>query len=192
MRIGIHYLARVGVVLLLTAPHLSAQKIKSGYDKSNDFTHYKRYATEKNFLLTRQTPDVQAHIDRVLVESLNRQIQAKGFVLDENHPDFRIKYEAGALPEIAISAQPDMVNGGPLESSHGLNGLAGIPPAVWASALAKLKLTVTDVGSGKEVWTALATQKIRDPQKALSNLDNKIDDFMAKTLKSFPPASKSK
>jgi hypothetical protein len=192
MKTGLQYLALGGVVLLLTATPGCDQKIKSDYDKSNDFTRYKRYAIGKNYLLTRQRPDGQAHIDKVLVESLNRQLQAKGFVLDENHPDFRIKYEAGALPEAETSAQPEMLNGLPLDPIFGSISLDGVPPAVWIYALAKLKLTVTDVGSGKPVWTALASEKIRDPQKALKDLNKKVDDLMAKTLKSFPPASKSR
>jgi hypothetical protein len=55
-----------------------------------------------------------------------------------------------------------------------------------------LKLTVTDVGSGKPVWTARASEKIQDPQKALNDLKRRVDDLMAKTLKSFPPASGTK
>jgi len=51
---------------------------------------------------------------------------------------------------------------------------------------------VTDVGSGKAVWTARASEKIQDPQKALNDLKKRVDDLMAKTLKSFPPASKPK
>jgi len=68
--------------------------------------------------------------------------------------------------------------------------IASLPPDTWTSVLAKVKLTVTDAGSGKTVWTALASQKIRDPQKALRDLNRKVDDIMSKTLKSFPPASK--
>ena len=100
-----------GVVLLIAAAPISAQKIKikSEYDKSNDFARYKHYALGKNYLLTHQRPEVQAHIDKVLVESLNHHLQAKGYVLDENHPDFIIKYEAGSLPEADTSAPPDML-----------------------------------------------------------------------------------
>ena len=108
MRMVFRYLALGGVALLIAAAPISAQKIKikSDYDKSNDFGRYKRYAMGKNFLLTHQTPEVQSHIDQVLVESLNRHLQAKGFILDENHPDFVITYEAGSLPKADTSAQP--------------------------------------------------------------------------------------
>jgi len=195
MRMVFRYLALGGVALLIAAAPISAQKIKikSGYDKSNDFARYKRYAMGKNSLLTHQTPEVQSHIDQVLVESLNRHLQAKGFILDENHPDFVITYEAGSLPKADTSAQPDMYYGVPPDSpAFGQVGLEGIPAAVWTYVLAKLKLTVTDVGSGKPVWTARASEKIQDPQKALTNLTKKVDDLMAKTLKSFPPASGGK
>ncbi len=193
MRMAFRYLALGGVALLIAGAPVSAQKIKikSGYDKSNDFPRYKRYAMGKNFLLTHQTPEVQSHIDQVLVESLNRHLQAKGFILDENHPDFVITYEAGSLPEADTSAQPDMYYGVPSDSpAFGQVGLEGIPAAVWTYVLAKLNLTVTDVGSGKPVWTARASEKIQDPQKALTNLTKKVDDLIAKTLKSFPPASR--
>jgi hypothetical protein len=182
------------VVLLIAAAPISAHKIKikSDYDKSNDFARYKRYTMGKNFLLTHQTPEVQAHIDQVLVESLNRHLQAKGFVLDENHPDFIITYEAGSLRKADTSAQPDIYYGVPSDSpAFGQVGLEGIPAAVWTYALAKLKLTVTDVDSGKPVWTARASEKIQDPQKALTDIKRKVDDLMTKTLRSFPPASKS-
>ena len=194
MRTGLRYLVLGGVVLLLAAAPVSARKIKikSDYDKSNDFARYKRYTTGKNYLLTHQTPEVQARIDKVLLESLNRHLQAKGFVLDENHPDFIITYEAGSLSEADISAQPPMVNGVPLDPIFGSIGPEGVPSAVWTYALAKLKLTVTDVDSGKPVWTARASEKIQYPLKALNDLKKKVDDLMARTLKSFPPASEPK
>jgi hypothetical protein len=183
-----------GVVLLLAAAPVSARKIKikSDYDKSNDFARYKRYTIGKNFLLTHQTPGVQARIDTILVDSLHRHLQAKGFVLDPNHPDFVITYEAGSLSEADISAQAPMIDGEPLDPIFGSSGPEGVPSAVWTYALARLKLTVTDVDSGKPVWTARASEKIQYPLKALNDLKKKVDDLMARTLKSFPPASKPK
>ncbi len=183
------------MVLLLAVAPVSARKIKikSDYDRSNNFARYKRYTTGKNYLLTHQTPEVQARIGTVLLESLNRHLQAKGFVLDENHPDFIITYEAGSLSEGDISGQqPQTYNGLPLDPVFGPTGPNGVPPDTWTYALAKLKLTVTDVNSGKPVWTARASEQIQYPRKALHDLRKKIDDLMARTLKSFPPASEPK
>jgi len=55
-----------------------------------------------------------------------------------------------------------------------------------------LKLTVADAGAGKPVWTARASETFPDTQKILNDLQKAVDDLMAKTLKSFPPASKAK
>ena len=84
-----------------------------------------------------------------------------------------------------------MVNGLPLDPIFGSLGPDGVPSAAWTYALAKLKVTVTDVDSGKPVWTARASEKIQYPQKALNDLKKKVDDLMARTLKSFPPASRA-
>ena len=191
MRKGLLLWALGAVALLLAAAPLSAHKIKTkvDYDKSNDFARYKRYSLGKNYLLTHQQPEVQAHMEKILVESLNLHLQAKGFVLDENHPDFTIRYEAGAFPEADVSPQPDMLYGVPLGPEFGLDGLEGIPAAVWVYALGKFRLTVTDVGTGKTVWTALATEKIDVPQKPLHHLRKRVDDLMTRTMKTFPPAS---
>ncbi len=99
----------------------------------------------------------------------------------------------GSLARADTSLPPDIYYGVPTDSpAFGQIGLEGIPAEVWTYALARLKLTVTDAGSGKPVWTARASERIQYPKNALKNLRTSIDDFMAKTLKSFPPASKSK
>ena len=195
MRIGFRCLALGGAVVLMAAAPVSAEKIrvKWDYDRSNDFARYKRYSLGKNFLLTHRRPEVQAHINQVLVESLMCHLQAKGFVVDENHPDFVIAYEAGSLAKAETSVPPDIYYGVPVDSpAFGQIGLEGIPAEVWTYALARLKLTVTDVGSQKPVWTARASERIQYPKNALKDLRKRVDDLMAKTLKSFPPPSKSK
>jgi hypothetical protein len=174
---------------------MSAEKIrvKCDYDRSTDFARYKRYSLGKNFLLTHQVPEVQAHINQVLVESLNRHLQGKGFILDQNHPDFVITYAAGSLARSDTSLPPDIYYGVPTDSpAFGQIGLEGIPAEVWTYALAKLKLTVTDVASGKPVWTARASEKIPYPKNALVDLRKRVDDLVAKTLKGFPPDAKSR
>jgi len=195
MRIGFRCLALSGLLVMMAAAPISAEKIrvKCDYDRSNDFARYKRYSLGKNFLLTHQTPEVQAHINQVLVESLDRHLEGKGFILDQNHPDFVITYEAGSLAKADTSLPPDIYYGVPTESpAFGQIGLEGIPAEVWTYALAKLKLTVTDVASGKPVWTARASEKIPYPKNALVDLRKRVDDLVAKTLKGFPPDAKSR
>lgn len=179
-------------LLFLVVASASAQKVETKYDRSANFAVYKHYAWGKNYLLTHQRPEVQAKIDKAIVDSLNRQLQSKGFLLDEKSPDFRVKYEAGGLAQAATSTQPDLLNPGPPGPTFSSDSLGGTPLDVWTSTLSKMKLTVTDSTSGKEVWQALVSQKLRDPQKFLNDLNKNIDNVMSKALKGFPPGTKRK
>ena len=77
--------------LLLAGPGCD-QKVATKYDKSVDFNSYKRYGWGENYLLARQLPEDIDRIDRALRDSINRQLQAKGFVLDEKDADFRMGF----------------------------------------------------------------------------------------------------
>jgi hypothetical protein len=179
----------LALTFLITTP-LPAQKVKTSFDKSTDFTRYKRYALGKNYLLTHQRPEDQARIEKAITESLNHQLQGKGFVLDEKNPDFRITYDAGALTGGDASARPDMLNGGAPGPSFSSDSLGGTTMDVWTSTLAKMKLTVTDSSSGQPVWQAFVSKKVSDPQKFLNDLSKNLDQVMSKALKNFPPPSK--
>src|SRR6476660_9741529 len=77
-----------------------AQNVKSSFSKSVDFKKYKKYAWGSNYLLTQQTKEDQEYINMAIIDSINRNLQAAGFVEDDKNPDFRITYEAGGLPKV--------------------------------------------------------------------------------------------
>jgi len=161
------------------------QNVKSTFDKSVDFTKYKKYTWGSNYLLTQQPKDVQERINMAIVDSINRNLQAGGFVEDDKNPDFRITYEAGGLPKADVGAQrglyaPDMVN-------YYWGDLTGISSDVWVSSLAKLEITVTDAATNNNLWQATATKKIQDRKKFAKNLQENVDKFIQTTMKSFPP-----
>lgn len=162
-----------------------AQNVKSTFDKSADFKKYKKYAWGSNYLLTRQTKEVQEQINMAIVDSINRNLQAGGFVEDDKNPDFRIACDAGGLPKADVGSQPalyasDMVG-------YYWGNLSGISSDVWVYSLAKLQITVTDAATKRDLWQAMASQKIRDPKKFGNNLKENVDKFIQKTMKSFLP-----
>jgi hypothetical protein len=53
-----------------------------------------------------------------------------------------------------------------------------------------MKVTVTDAATGKDVWQAFVSQKVRDPKKFMNDLNKNVDNIMSKTMKKFPPGSK--
>jgi hypothetical protein len=173
------------VIVLHTAGNALAQNVKSTYEKTADFKKYKKYKWGSNYLLTRQRPEDQARINLAIVDSINRDLQAGGFAMDQEAPDFIIIYEAGSLPKSDVGPQrnltvTDMVN-------YSWGNLGGITSDVWAYSLAKMKITITDAATKTPVWVALASMKIHDVNKLMENLKQTVDKYIQKTLKDFPP-----
>jgi hypothetical protein len=179
----------VAFMLCVSALHAShnaaAQDVKVSFEKSADFTKYKKYTWGSNYLLTRQPKDVQERINMAIVDSINRNLRTGGFVEDDRNPDFKVTYEAGGQPQADVGAQrplyaSDMVG-------YYWGNLSGISSDVWVSSLAKLKITVTDAATKSNLWQAVASKKIQDPMKFTNNLQENVDKFIQKTMKNFPP-----
>jgi hypothetical protein len=64
-----------------------AQNVKSTFDKSVDFKKYKKYTRGSNYLLTRQTKEDQERINMAIINSINRNLKAGGFVEDDKNPE---------------------------------------------------------------------------------------------------------
>jgi Domain of unknown function (DUF4136) len=183
--------SRLAVAFLLCASVLHppdnavAQNVKSTFDKSVDFKKYKKYTWGSNYLLTRQTKEDQERINMAIIDSINRNLQAGGFVEDDKNPDFRITYEAGGLPKADVGAQRDLYAADMVNYTWG--NLGGISSDAWVYSLAKLQITVTDAATKSNLWQAMASQKIRDPTGFRNKLKENVDKFIQKTMKSFPP-----
>jgi hypothetical protein len=65
-----------------------------------------------------------------------------------------------------------------------------LAPATWLKVNGEIVFHVTDVDSGKSVWTATYNKTWRDPQKALRNMDKEVDQLVEKSFKNFPPQPK--
>ena len=182
---------RLAVVFLLCASVLHppdnavAQNVKSTFDKSVDFKKYKKYTWGSNYLLTRQTKQDQERINMAIIDSINRNLQASGFVEDDKNPDFRIIYEAGGLPKADVGSQRELYAAD--LPAYAWGNLGGISSDTWAYSLAKMQITVTDAATKSILWQAMASQKIRDPEKFAEKLKENVDKFIQKAMKSFPP-----
>ena len=96
---------RVAVTILLCISALQmpdttqAQKVKSNYDKSANFGKYKKYAWGKNYLLTRQTKTDEANINLAIIDSINRDLQAAGFVFGSRESGLHDHLRSGRARE---------------------------------------------------------------------------------------------
>jgi hypothetical protein len=182
-RLAVTFLLCVGV--LHPPENAVAQNVRSTFDKSVDFKKYKKYTWGSNYLLTLQTKEDQERINMAIIDSINRNLQARGFIEDDKNPDFRIIYEAGGLPKVDVGAQRELYAADVVNYAWG--NLGGISSDVWVYSLAKLQITVTDAATKNNLWQAMASQKIRDPIKFRNHLKQNVDKFIQKTMKSFPP-----
>ena len=173
-------------VSLALAPAV-AQNVEVNYDKGAPFKQYKRYAWGKNSLVSRQTPEVEAEIQKKIEASADRQLAAKGFAKDDAKPDFWIHYDAGAIPN------PDGRTAGYKAPVPGVGGVfvtgtfSGVSADIWLQVTGMLKFSVQDAASKGVVWESMTTKKTNDPKKFLKNLDSEIDKLVAKGLQKFPP-----
>jgi hypothetical protein len=183
---------RLAVVFLLSLALLRpqgstvAQNVKSTFEKSVNFSKYKKYTWGSNYLLTQQATEVQERINMAIVDSINRNLRAGGFGEDDKDPDFRITYEAGGMPKTEVGAQRYLY-AADMQNYYWGGSLTGISSDVWVSSLAKMEITVTDAATKTILWQATASQKIHDPKKFGNNLQQNMDKFIQKTMKSFPP-----
>jgi uncharacterized protein DUF4136 len=186
---------RVTVSLLLCLSVLYAvgnavgQDVKSTFDKSADFAKYKKYTWGSNYLLTQQPKDVQERINMAIVDSINRNLRAGGFVEDDTNPDFKITYEGGPHPKSDVGAQRYLY-ASDMMGYYWSGNVTGISSDVWVSSLAKLEIAVTDAATGSNLWQATASKKIHEPKKFANNLQENVDKIIQKTMKSFPPPPK--
>lgn len=172
--------------LLLITPSF-AQKVETDYDKSVDFSRYKRYGWGTNDLMAKQLPEDKERIATALRDSIDRQMQAKGYIPDDQNPDFRIAYEAGGATGGSVGVKPDSVgriyNPGSTFSTDYPNGA---PLDVWIYTLATMRITATDPSTQKAVWQAVVSKKINDPNKFMRDLNKSVDEVTAAALKKFP------
>jgi hypothetical protein len=162
-----------------------AQDVKTTFDKSVDFSKYKKYSWGSNYLLTAQPKDVQDQINMAIVDSINRNLRARGFVEDDAHPDFRVTYSAGGHPQGDLGAQRSLYASDMVGYYWG--DLSGISSDAWVTSLATVDIAVTDAASKKILWQATASKRISEPRKFVNNLHDNVDKFIQKTMKGFPP-----
>jgi hypothetical protein len=172
--------------LLLLASSAAAQKVTVDSDKSADLSHYKRYAWSKNHLVTALRPEDLSNVEAALNDSINHQMQAKGYVLDEKNPDFRISYDAGGQIEGEAGVRPDLLHMG----TYGQGWDA--PMDVWAATVAQMQISIVGPTSNAPVWRATVSQKISDRDKFMRDLKQNIDKITASALKKFPAAGKGR
>jgi hypothetical protein len=135
-------------------------------------------------MVTALHPEDVLKVEGVLNDSINRQMQSKGYILDEKNPDFQISYDAGGQIEGGAGVKPDVLH----MDTYGQGWDS--PMDVWATTLAQMRISVVSVRSNAPVWRATVSQKVSDLDKFMRDLNKNIDKITASALKKFPAATK--
>lgn len=163
-------------------PRGHAQKVTLDPKNPAHLDQYRRYAWGTNFLMTSLHPDDKSRVERTLNASIDRQLHAKGYVLDTSNPDFVVSYGAGGQLQAGAGVKPDMLYSRPTQ-------LYTAQMDIWNDTLAQLKISIADAASKAPLWQVTASEKIKNRDKFLKELERNVDRITANALKEFPRAS---
>lgn len=168
-------------LLLVVASVANAQKVAVGYNKIADFSKYRTYSW------TTGVPAKNPEIDRVVVDAIDRQLQAKGLQRVTEAGDMLVSYHAAVATTFdqATVARPG--TWGPR---------AGSMDQVWQVVRGSLIVAMQDGKSKEELWRATATDTLSnepnvDFTKDMNQTTKKINKVVDKIFSYYPP-TKSK
>jgi len=175
--------------LTLFAAGAAGQTVQTTLDTSRDISRFSKYAWQKNYILARQSPEMNARMEKELLAAIDRELARKGYALDSRAPDFYVHVEALAHDETAVSGNKDMrvPTGTTVYTSQNPQGPGvSLMPAV----IPEVQIIATEPSSETPFFRSVVSKKYKDPEKARRDIDREIAKFAGKGLKSFPPARK--
>lgn len=187
---GVKYLRRLrkfALLMLLVVPaNLSGQKVRTGHDKSVDFTKYKTYNWSAP-----EMPVTRPVLYAGIIEWVDTELKAKGFARVEKDGDLSL------IPAGGMEFGVNTAAGTPILPTYG-----GQPPSIdatrWTGAAGAaysaagpyvpegtLALTFVDRASNKIVWNGTVKEKL-DVENKMKSVD-RVHKAVLKLMKKFPP-----
>ena len=167
----------VAVLLALLLPGLAAAGDHGvRFDRDHDFSAYESYGWVEQKKRPQGSPlAVGGAADTRIRNAIDQQLRAKGFrpAIDEE-ADFLVAFD-GAMEQVQ-DIQSDRFKIA--------TGVAWVAEGDISSFnQGTLILSVRDAGTGKRVWYAWTTQKVKNPDRP----GKQVDKAVKKLLGSFPP-----
>jgi uncharacterized protein with gpF-like domain len=174
-------LVLMGIVFLV-AGKLSAQEVKTDYDRSANFTQYKTYSWEH--VKTKDPLDV----DRIK-NAVNATLSAKGWTQVDSDGDVSILAIQMTQNEQTLNTFYEGYGGGWGWRRFGGGGLGGFGDATTTTETYKVGTLVVDLYDAKTkqlIWRGSASDALsNNSNKNIKNLDKAVE----KMFKNFPPGS---
>jgi hypothetical protein len=173
--------ASVGILLLFASASI-AQQVKTDYDRSANFSHYKTYSWEKV-----QTQD-QLWVDRIK-EAVNTTLAAKGLTPMESGGDMAIVAIEMTKNQQTLNTFYDGFGGGwGWRRGGGFGGFGDATTTTDTYKVGTLVVDMFDAHTKKLVWRGSASDTLSD--KSEKNIKN-LDKGVQKMFDHFPPGQKN-
>jgi hypothetical protein len=173
--------ASVGILLLFASASI-AQQVKTDYDRSANFSHYKTYSWEKV-----QTQD-QLWVDRIK-EAVNTALAAKGLTPMESGGDMAIVAIEMTKNQQTLNTFYDGFGGGwGWRRGGGFGGFGDATTTTDTYKVGTLVVDMFDAHTKKLVWRGSASDTLSD--KSEKNIKN-LDKGVQKMFDHFPPGQKN-
>jgi len=172
-----------GMFFLLLAATAYAQKIKTGYDKSADFSQYKTYAW-----IPRATPATNPILATIIDHDIDYELNEKGLRKVESNADLLVQSYGGAGEVVGgYAAEPGYTGTGGY-AMPGTTMWGGSLPATPVPQIMHGTITVDLIDARQKhvVWRATAKGKM-DYNKR-SKLLEQANKAVAEMFKKYPPS----
>ena len=151
----------------------STVHVSYDHDPSYDFTKLKTYDWIPNTAPISRTKLIEKHVRRVV----NDQLGDKGYIIDNNNPDFYIVLHTGKERKIDVSSR-----------GYGYRGLRG-GIVVYQYEEGTLVLDFVDAKKMGLIYRGIATAELLR-SSSFEKRQERINETVEKILKQFPPDGK--
>jgi Domain of unknown function (DUF4136) len=173
--------ALMGMVLLF-AGALSAQQVKTDYDRSANFGQYKTYSWEQ--VKTKDTLDV----DRIK-NAVNTALTAKGWTMVQSGGDVSIVAMEMTQNQQTLNTFYDGFGGGWGWRRFGGGGFGQATTTTETYKVGTVVVDLFDTKTKQLIWRGAASDTLsNNSDKNIKNLDKGVE----KMFKNFPPGSSKK
>ena len=178
---------RLVAFVFLCSVGVLSQKVKTGHDKTVDFSKYKTYTWMEPGI-----PPAHPVLFDTIAGAIDDQLKQKGFKHVEAHGDLILEYGGGVESAFGVASGapilPTYSSPPPGISSTVWTGSLGMPSAVAYVTKGTLELEFVDPKFNKVVWRGILNDKV-DLERKRKTIE-KINKAIAKLLKDFPPPMK--
>jgi uncharacterized protein DUF4136 len=164
-----------------------AQKIKTGYDKSAEFSGFKTYAW------TEQQPSpIQPLVATIIVADIDHELAAKGLRKVEKDPDVWVSYYAGGNAQSAFAqTDPGNLSTGGIPSPNATMWTGSLPATALPQVVqGKLFVDLVDARKQQLVWRASVEAKLDYDKR--SKIYDTVNKVIPEMFKDYPPARNGK